>query len=65
VLRDGQSATEQEIIDFCQTRMACYKVPKLVEFRPALPKNRVGKILRRSLIAEELAKTQHATSRAS
>ena len=33
VLRDGQTATEQEITDYCRTRMAGYKVPKFVEFR--------------------------------
>ncbi len=57
VLRDGQTATEQEIIDYCHTRMARYKVPKYVEFRAELPKSLVGKVLRRQLIAEEQART--------
>jgi len=57
VLRDGQTATEQEIIDYCQARMARYKVPKYVEFRSELPKSMVGKVLRRQLIAEEHART--------
>ena len=57
VLRDGQTATEQEIIDYCQARMARYKVPKYVEFRRELPKSMVGKVLRRQLIAEEHART--------
>jgi long-chain acyl-CoA synthetase len=56
VLRDGQTATEQEIIDYCHPRMARYKVPKFVEFRRELPKSLVGKVLRRQLIAEELAR---------
>src|SRR5207248_9583536 len=38
VLRDGQTATEQEILDYCHARMARYKVPKFVEFRTDLPK---------------------------
>jgi long-chain acyl-CoA synthetase len=63
VLRDGQTATEQEIIDFCHARMAAYKVPKFVEFRPELPKSLVGKVLRRELLAEEMAR--QATRRAS
>jgi len=33
VLKEGQSATEEEIIDFCKKKMAKYKVPTLVEFR--------------------------------
>jgi long-chain acyl-CoA synthetase len=57
VLRDGQTATEQEIIDYCHARMARYKVPKFVEFRSELPKSMVGKVLRRQLIAEEQART--------
>ncbi|HEY0582173.1 MAG TPA: long-chain fatty acid--CoA ligase, partial [Chloroflexota bacterium] len=59
VLRDGQSATEQEMIDYCHARMARYKVPKFVEFRRELPKTMVGKVLRRQLLQEELARTAH------
>jgi long-chain acyl-CoA synthetase len=65
VLRDGESATAQEIVEFCHSRMARYKVPKFVEFRPELPKNMIGKVLRRRLIEEELARSQVGTSRAS
>ncbi|HEY3316060.1 MAG TPA: long-chain fatty acid--CoA ligase [Bacillota bacterium] len=53
VLKDGESATFEEIVDFCKERMARYKVPRQVEFRAALPKTTVGKILRRLLIEEE------------
>jgi long-chain acyl-CoA synthetase len=56
VLRDGQTATEQEILDYCHARMARYKVPKFVEFRRELPKSMIGKVLRRELIQEELAR---------
>ena len=63
VLRDGETATEQEILDFCHARMARYKVPKHVEFRRELPKSLVGKVLRRQLIEEEEAR--QASRRAS
>jgi long-chain acyl-CoA synthetase len=53
VLKDGQSATEQEILDYCHATMARYKVPKYVEFRSQLPKSLVGKFLRRQLLEEE------------
>ena len=56
VLKDGQTATEQEIVEYCQAHMARYKVPKLVEFRTELPKSLVGKFLRRQLLAEEQAR---------
>lgn len=53
VLKPGQSATEEEIIDWCREGLAKYKVPKYVEFRNELPKTMVGKILRRQLMEEE------------
>lgn len=56
VLKEGERATEQEIIDFCKQRMAKHKVPTLVEFRQELPKTLVGKVLRRALREEEMAK---------
>lgn len=56
VLKDGQTASEQEILDYCHARMARYKVPKFVEFRRELPKTLVGKFLRRKLLEEEQAR---------
>lgn len=49
VLKDGESATEEEIISFCRENMAPYKAPRVIEFRDDLPKSVVGKILRREL----------------
>ncbi len=54
VLKEGETATEEEFIEFCKENMAPYKVPKFVEFRDELPKTLVGKILRRALLEEEL-----------
>jgi len=56
VLKEGKTATAEEIVDFCKEHLATYKVPKQVEFREALPKSVVGKILRKVLRAEEEAK---------
>jgi long-chain acyl-CoA synthetase len=56
VLKPGRQATPEEIINFCKEHLAKYKVPKEVEFREALPKNMVGKMLRRLLVEEEKAK---------
>ncbi len=63
VLKEGQSAAEQEIIDFCKERMAKYKVPTQVEFRKELPKTLVGKVLRRALREEELARRREHNAR--
>jgi long-chain acyl-CoA synthetase len=49
VLKDGESATDEEIISFCRENMAPYKAPRVIEFRDDLPKSVVGKILRREL----------------
>ncbi len=56
VLKEGETATPEEIIAFCKERLAPYKVPKLVEFRSELPKSAVGKFLRRVLVEEEKRK---------
>ena len=58
VVKEGETLTEQEVIDFCNARMARYKVPRLVEFRSELSKTAVGKVLRRQLREEELKKQQ-------
>ncbi len=52
VLKPGETATDEEIRDWCKERLAKYKVPTLVEFRSELPKTTVGKILRRELVRE-------------
>ncbi len=52
VLKEGQNATEEEIIKFCEEKIAKFKVPKLVEFRESLPMTSVGKVLRKSLKEE-------------
>ena len=56
VLKEGETATEEDIISFCREKLAAYKAPKIVEFRDSLPKSAVGKILRKILRAEEEAR---------
>ncbi len=43
---------EEEIIKYCQERLAHYKCPKIVEFRGEVPKTDVGKVSRRELREE-------------
>jgi len=45
ILRSGQQATEEEVIETCRQRMANYKKPKSVEFVKELPRNPYGKVL--------------------
>jgi len=48
-IHSGIEATEEELIRFCASRLAKFKVPKIVEIRKELPKSSTGKILRRLL----------------
>ncbi len=56
VLKEGESATEAELMEYCKGKLAKYKWPEEIEFRDELPKTNVGKILRKDLRAEELDK---------
>jgi long-chain acyl-CoA synthetase len=56
VPKEGETLTEEDIIEFCKKKLAAYKAPKIVEFRSELPKSAVGKILRKVLRDEEAAK---------
>jgi len=56
VLKPGRSATVDDVMGFCQTRLAKYKCPKEIRFVDALPKSPVGKILRKELRGQ--ARTQ-------
>jgi fatty-acyl-CoA synthase len=49
VLRDGASATEDELRAHCRERLARFKVPKTVAFRDALPRSSMGKVLKDEL----------------
>lgn len=50
VLKRGERATAAELLALCRERLDAYKVPAQIEFRPELPKNAVGKVLRRLLV---------------
>ncbi|MGH2348485.1 MAG: long-chain-fatty-acid--CoA ligase [bacterium] len=56
VLKPGARATAEEIIEYCRTNLARFKVPQAVEFREQLPKSLIGKILRRVLAEEDRAR---------
>ncbi|MDQ2905016.1 MAG: hypothetical protein M3Y81_15870, partial [Chloroflexota bacterium] len=50
VLKRGEQATADELLALCRERLDAYKVPRQIEFRSELPKNFVGKVLRRLLV---------------
>jgi long-chain acyl-CoA synthetase len=49
VLKPGQNMTQEEFREWCKENMASYKVPKYVDFRESLPKNILGKVLKKEL----------------
>ena len=57
IVKGDPSLTEEELRAFCKEELTGYKRPRHIEFRDDLPKSNVGKILRRELRDEELAKT--------
>jgi long-chain acyl-CoA synthetase len=52
-LKEGQTATEEEIMDFCKENMAGYKRPRQIKFKDIIPVSNIGKVLRRVLRDEE------------
>ena len=49
VLKEGQEATAEELIEFCRSRLAGFKRPRAVVFVETLPRNPMGKVLKREL----------------
>jgi long-chain acyl-CoA synthetase len=60
VVRRDPALTAEQVIAHCRKNLTGYKVPKQVEFRDELPQTNVGKILRRALRDEELARQKSA-----
>jgi long-chain acyl-CoA synthetase len=53
----GSGLDAAGVVAHCREHLTGYKVPRHVEFREELPKTNVGKILRRTLRDEELARS--------
>ena len=49
VLKKGQAATEEEIMEHCRAKLASFKRPRSVVFVNELPRNTLGKVLRKKL----------------
>lgn len=56
VLKPGKRLTEEELDQYCRSKLSKYKVPRFYEFRNELPMTMIGKVLRRVLQEEERAK---------
>lgn len=49
VLKPGEQASEEEIIEYCRTMLKTFKTPRVIQFMDSLPKNIVGKVLKKDL----------------
>jgi long-chain acyl-CoA synthetase len=56
VLKDGEKATEDEIIGICLENLGRYKKPKFVHFIDELPRNSMGKVLKHVLKEQHVEK---------
>lgn len=54
VLKPEAEVTAEAILTWCTDQLVYYKVPVAIEFRDALPKTLVGKVLRRELVRQHL-----------
>jgi long-chain acyl-CoA synthetase len=59
-LQDGKSATPAELREFMKGYMSKIELPKEVEIRTELPKTMIGKLSKKELVAEEVAKAEKA-----
>ncbi|HSW68298.1 MAG TPA: hypothetical protein VLH16_06940, partial [Bacteroidales bacterium] len=49
VLKPGEQATVEEIMDYCSGQLARFKQPRSIEIKEALPKVMSGKVLKKEL----------------
>jgi long-chain acyl-CoA synthetase len=49
VLKEGQQATAEELMEHCRSNLASFKRPRSVEFVSSLPRNPMGKVIRKAL----------------
>lgn len=49
ISRDGSELSVKEIKDFCNGKIAGYKIPKRIKMVDAIPKNETGKVIKREL----------------
>jgi crotonobetaine/carnitine-CoA ligase len=55
ILKEGHRATEEDIVEFCESRLSKFRVPEFVEFRVDFPRTSVGKTQKHIMRQEELA----------
>jgi len=49
VMKPGEKITPEELLEFCQDKLASFQIPRFIEFVDALPKSEVHRIMKRFL----------------
>ena len=49
VLKKGEKATAEELMEYCRAKLASFKRPRSVVFVDSLPRNPMGKVLRKAI----------------
>ena len=62
MLRDGATATPEELVDFTKAKIAAYKFPRVVHLVDDLPLGPSGKVLKRELTRVYSQEQQPATA---
>jgi long-chain acyl-CoA synthetase len=61
-LREGHALTQEDLSVFLEEKLGRHELPKFIEFRDSLPKTMIGKLSKKELVAEELAKVDAVTT---
>jgi|GEM_PF-289555 len=56
VLKDNETTTAEEIIEYCRGQVPVYKCPQVVKFYPSLPRTKMGRTFKRKLQENSLSK---------
>ena len=61
-LKEGETLDEMELIEFLADKLSKIEMPSVIEFRSELPKTLIGKLSKKELKAEELAKIEDSNA---
>ena len=59
VMKPGESITPEELLDFCQGKMAYFMIPRYIDFVEKLPKSEVHRIMKRFLKERGITETTY------
>ncbi|MFW9874113.1 MAG: ATP-dependent acyl-CoA ligase, partial [Candidatus Thorarchaeota archaeon] len=59
VIKTGESMTPEELLDFCQGKMAYFMIPRYIDFVEKLPKSEVHRIMKRFLKERGVTETTY------